>query len=68
MQISLPNFNSDTNIDTAKLVEDLLEVERQPIIRMENRIQESQEVIAIWDNIEQDMRLFQDSAKKTLQF
>lgn len=66
MQISIPN--SATGIDTNKLINDLIEAERQPIIRTETRIDNSENMITLWRTLSSNLKLFQDNAKKLYGF
>ena len=50
--ITIPGFsNSSSTIDTEKLINDLIEVERIPLNRIENRIESSEEERIIWQEL-----------------
>lgn len=66
MQISIPG--SDSGIDSNKLVEDLVEAERQTSVRVEEQIKTYKQQNNIWRITDNDMTLLQDNAKKLYSF
>lgn len=66
MQISIPG--SESGIDSNKLIEELLEAEKIPAVRIEEKIKSSQKQRNIWRVTDNNMTLLQDNAKKLYSF
>ncbi len=58
----LPSNNSG-NIDTQKLIQDLLDAERIPITNLEEEIEEDKNRITLWQDVEDTMEKLQSSAR-----
>ncbi len=58
----LPSNNSG-NIDTQKLIQDLLDAERIPITNLEEEIEEDKNRISLWQDVEDAMEKLQSSAR-----
>lgn len=68
MEVPIPGYSSSSGIDTQKIIQDLLEVKRKPIDTLEKRIENSQDQMRLWNNLERDMRQFQNYAKQLYGF
>ncbi len=60
--ISIPGVNSRFN--TEKMIEDLMKVERKPLNRMENRVEEQQDNKQYWQTVQRYLNSFNDASKK----
>ncbi len=68
MEVPIPGYSSSSGIDTQKIIKDLVEVERKPIVKLEERIENSKQETRLWNNLEKDMRQFQTYAKRLYGF
>jgi flagellar hook-associated protein 2 len=64
--ISIPGVNSRFN--TTQMIDDLMEVERIPLQRMESRIEELQGEKRVWQDVNRYLNQFRDSVKVLFSF
>lgn len=66
MQIAIPN--SESGVDTTKLIEDLLEAERQPAVRLEQEIEDLNAQKNLWRETDSEMELLEENARQLYSF
>ncbi len=64
--ISIPGVNSRFN--TEKMIEDLMKVERKPLNRMENQVEEYQNDKKYWQKVKRYLSTFNDASQKLYGF
>ncbi|MEX2442366.1 MAG: flagellar filament capping protein FliD [Alkalispirochaeta sp.] len=66
--ISIPGISNNRGIDTSKMVEDLMEVERRPVRRLENRVETYETQREVWRSIGRGLGSLRDASRSMYGF
>lgn len=66
--ISIPGFSGNGGIDSQKVIEDLMKVERRPLNRMENEVDEYQTEKQVWQELRRTANTLTDEARSLYGF
>lgn len=61
--ISIPGISNSRGMDTSKMVDDLMEVERRPVRRLENRVETYETQKEVWRSIGRGLSSLRDAAR-----
>ncbi len=66
--ISIPGISNNRGMDTSQMVEDLMEVERRPVRRLENRVETYETQQEVWRSIGRGLSSLRDAARSMYGF
>jgi flagellar hook-associated protein 2 len=66
--ISVPGVSSGGSMNTDKMIEELMDAEREPLNRMESNVEEYEKKLQEWNEIEERLETLRDSARGLYSF
>ena len=66
--ISIPGISNNRGMDTSQMVEDLMEIERRPVRRLENRVETYETQQEVWRSIGRGLSSLRDAARSMYGF